>query len=222
MPRGTLNNIAAEKKERVLREAALFFAERGYSQTDMAALAKRCGVAKGSIYNYFKNKEELYLYVCRDGLERSRRAVWETASTDLNIYELVEHVFRHGVDFTREHPEYVTLYLNIASAGLEHFAGELSSEVEKPTADRIKGSLRQGIAAGLVDPDIDVGQVAWQINNTYVMFLAALVTRHFKIRMQEYLEIEGELTDRDIAEQRERAIKLIRDCLRPKTADRHY
>ncbi len=218
MPRDTLEHIAPEKKERVLREAALLFAEKGFSQTDMAALARRCQIAKGSLYNYFENKEELYTYVCRDGLSRSRRAVWESAPEVLDIYELVDHVFTAGVAFARLHPEYVALYLNVASSGLDHVARELSIEVEKPTADRLKAAIRAGIEAGSVDPKIDVPQVAWQINNTYVMFLAALVTQHFGMRMREYMEIgspDRELSDEEISGLRERAIEFIRINLRP-------
>ncbi|MDF1562142.1 MAG: TetR/AcrR family transcriptional regulator [Deltaproteobacteria bacterium] len=218
MPRDTLENIASEKKERILREAAILFAERGYSQTDMAELARRCRIAKGSLYNYFENKEELYVFVCRDGLSRSREAVWESAPAEANIFELVEHVFAAGVRFAREHPEYVSLYLHVASSGLEHFARRLSVEVEKPTADRLKDTLRAGIEAGLVDTSIDVPQVAWQINNTYVMLLTALVSQHFGTRLREYLEVgepDVELSDDQVETLRERALDFIRFNLRP-------
>lgn len=218
MPRDTLEHIAVEKKERVLREAALLFAEKGYSQTDMAALARRCKIAKGSLYNYFENKEELYAYVCQDGLSRSRAAVWESAPEEYDIYQLVEHVFTAGVEFARKYPEYVVLYLKVASSGVDHFARDLSLSVEKPTADRLKRTLRAGIASGRVDRSIDVPQVAWQINNTYVMFLAALVSQHFGLRMQEYLEVgepDGELTDGEVGGLRERALDFIRVHLRP-------
>ena len=76
MPKGTLDKIAAEKRQRVLLAAATLFAERGFAHTDMAELASRAQVAKGSLYNYFDSKEELYDYVCRYGLELSRSAVY--------------------------------------------------------------------------------------------------------------------------------------------------
>jgi TetR/AcrR family transcriptional regulator len=222
MPKDALGNIATDKRERVLREAALAFAEHGFSRTDMAALAKRCGIAKGSIYNYFESKDELYLYVCRDGLERSRVAVWGGVDPAWNIFQVIEHTFREGVRFARAHPEYVKLYLSIASVGLEGFAAALSTEVEKPTADRLKELIRAGITARIVDRDVDVAQLAWLINNTYVMTLAALVSEHFRVRLQVYLQVpsdaHGALSDRQVTALRDRVVAMITDCLKPKPA----
>ncbi len=215
MPNKTFENIAPAKRERILRQAALFFAERGYVQTDMAELARRCDISKGSIYTYFDSKEALYLHVCRDGLERSRKAVWADVEPDWDIYRLVEHVFERGVGFARRHPEYVTLYLSFAPPGMEVFAEELSREVETPTAETLKERIRDGIGAGIVRPGLDVNQTAWVINNAYVMLLAALVSRHFRTRLAVYCDVDDDLTDAVFEQQTEQSIRMIQDILRP-------
>ena len=216
MPKDTLKNIPPEKRERVLRGAALFFAERGYDRTDMAALARRCGISKGSIYTYFDNKQELYMYVCRDGLERSREAVWAGVEPARDIYPLIEHVFRAGVAFAREYPEYVTLYLSYGGPGMEVFAEALSREVEQPTADTLERVLRDSIELGTVRLDLDVEHAAWLINNTYVMLLAALVSHHFRTRMAVYMRHRGELTDTFVERHLQRSIDTLHDMLRPR------
>ena len=215
MPKSTLDNIPEEKRERVLREAALLFAEKGYPDTDMAKLARRAGISKGSIYTYFESKDELYLYDCRDGLDRSREAVVGGVDPARDIYHLEDNIFHTGVSFARAHPEYVSLYLSFSPSGMEFFARELSEDVEKPTADYLKQLIRDGIERGYVRDDLDVEHAAWLINNNYVMFLAALVSRHFRTRMTTYFEIEGELADVDIELHLDRTIRLIHDLLRP-------
>lgn len=219
MPKATFDKIGHEKKERVLVEAARLFAERGYNATDMAELAERCSVAKGSLYNYFASKEELYLYVCRDGLERSRRAVYGGINPRADIYQQVEHIFRRGVDFARSHPEYVTLYLNVSSAGMAHMAEAMSLEVEKFTADHLKRLLKHGVKQGIVRPNIDVNLSAFLINGVYILLVTSLVSRHLQIRMKEYLELDGELDDLSIESQLERTLEMIEGMLRPASAD---
>lgn len=214
MPNKTFDNIPPAKRERILRQAALFFAERGYVQTDMAELARRCHISKGSIYTYFDSKEALYLHVCRDGLERSRQAVWADVDPGWDIFKLVEHVFQRGVSFAGEHPEYVTLYLSFAPPGMEVFAEQLSRDVELPTAQTLKACLRAGIEAGVVRPQLDVNQAAWLINNAYVMLLAALVSRHFRTRLAVYCDVDEELTDAVIDQQTQHSIRMIHDILR--------
>ncbi len=216
MPKPTFEKISPEKRERFLREAARLFAERGFAQTDMAELASRANVAKGSVYDYFDSKEDLYLHVCRDGLERSRAAVYSGIDPSWDVYRQLRHIFGQGVKFADSHPEYVAMYINIASAGLEMFAAELSLEVEKFTADYLKGLISTGVKQGLVRKDVDVKLSAFIINSLYIMFLSSLVSRHYRIRIKEYLEIKGEPDGKKIAKHIEKTILLIEGFLRPK------
>jgi TetR/AcrR family transcriptional regulator len=215
VPKQTLEKIKPAKREKLLSEAAKLFAQRGYNQADMAELATRAGVAKGSLYNYFESKQELYLYVCRDGLERSRQAVYGSLDPDWDVYRQLEHVFTQGAAFARKHPEYLILYLNVSSAGLEPFAEKLSLEVEKYTADHLKAVLARDIKRGLVRSDLNVKQAAFWINSLYIVFLASLVSRHFQIRMREYLEIKGRLSKQAVDEEIRRTVELIERVLAP-------
>jgi len=54
------------RKEAILKAAANLFAERGFNETSMAELAKVTGVAQGTIFYHFNNKEELFLKVLDD------------------------------------------------------------------------------------------------------------------------------------------------------------
>lgn len=214
-PKSTFNKIAPDKKERLLLQAARLFAERGLAQTDMAELAARAGVAKGSLYNYFASKEDLYEYVCLDGLERSQAAIYGGLAPEWDIYRQVEHIFRQGVAFGLKHPEYVAMYLNVSSAGMSEFADKLSRKVEERTAGHLKALLARGIEQGIVRPDLDVNLAAFLINSLYIMFLASLASRHFQIRMKVYLEIKGRLTGKALEHHLERTIEQIHTVLRP-------
>jgi len=215
VPKDTLEKIKPAKREKLLREAAKLFAERGYNQTDMAELASRAGVAKGSLYNYFESKEELYLYVARDGLRRSRQAVYGELDPEWDVYRQLGHIFARGAAFARSHPEYLILYLNISSAGMEPFAEQLSLEVEKFTADHLKAVLARDMGRGLVRPDLEVKQAAFWINSLYIIFVASLVSKHFQLRMREYLEIKGPLSKQVIQVELGRTVELIRRFLAP-------
>ncbi len=46
-------------KEQIIKESLKVFKEQGYHKTSMADIGKACGLLKGSIYHYFKSKEEL-------------------------------------------------------------------------------------------------------------------------------------------------------------------
>ena len=215
MPKETFNQISLEKRENILRTAARLFADQGFARTDVAQIAKRAGVAKGSIYNYFESKEDLYLYVCRDGIERSRQAVYSDIRPEWDLYRQIDHIFRRGVAFVLAHPQYARLYLNVASAGMEHFADQLSLEVEKYTSDHLKRIIADGMRRGIVRKDVDVSLAAFLINSLYIIFVISLVSRHFQIRMKEYLGIREDMNDLTIERPLGQVVNLICDFLKP-------
>ncbi|MFP4475247.1 MAG: TetR/AcrR family transcriptional regulator [Desulfatibacillaceae bacterium] len=216
MAKLTFKNLPTEKRERVLAAAAQLFAKKGFSRTDVAQIAAKARVAKGSIYNYFASKEEIYRDVCTDGLEKSRRAVYGGIEPGWNVYEQVEHIFRRGADFARAHPEYILMYVNVSSSGMEEFAREISREVEAYTANHLKRLLGQGVERGIVRRDADVNMAAFTINGLYILFLLSLVSEHFRIRLKEYLEVEGELDDTVIDDVVARIFEVVRAFLEPR------
>jgi TetR/AcrR family transcriptional regulator len=215
MPKGTFHQISLEKRENILRTAAMLFADQGFARTDVAQIAQHAGVAKGSIYNYFESKEDLYLTVCRDGLDRSRQAVYGDIRPGWDLYRQIDHIFRRGVAFVLAHPEYARLYLNTASAGMDRFADKLSLEVEKHTADHLKALIKEGMRKGIVRKDVDVSLAAFLINSLYIIFVISLVSRHFQIRIKEYLDIREDLNDLSIEQPLDQVVNLICDFLKP-------
>jgi AcrR family transcriptional regulator len=51
----------AERRDQILRAAAQKFAEKGFHNTTTKEIAEAADVAEGTIYNYFKNKDDLLI-----------------------------------------------------------------------------------------------------------------------------------------------------------------
>ena len=187
MPKETFLQINPEKRERVLAAAAAVFAELGFHRADIARIAERAAISKGSIYNYFETKDDMYLHVCRDGLARFRKAVYSGLEPEWDFYRQVDHVFERGARFAVGHPEYIRLYLNIESAGMDRFAEALTLEVESYFASYFKSliveSQRRGTVRGELDPDL----TALLISSLFRTFILSPVSSHYRARIQIYL-----------------------------------
>jgi AcrR family transcriptional regulator len=214
MPKDTFKQLPEEKAERIIESAADLFSERGFSRTDVAEIASRSGVAKGSIYNYFESKDDLFMYVCRDGLARWREAVYGDIDKTWDVYHQIDHMFEKGAAFAQEHPKYIRLYLNVTASGMEEYAEELTPESEGHFAIYFKSLLERGIEEGIVRSDLDIPLTSFLINSLYLMFLLSLVSRHFQIRIKEYLGMKGSL-DNKADEVARRVVDLIRTLLKP-------
>ncbi len=69
----------------ILRAAAQVFAEQGYGAATMDAIAERAGIGKGTVYEYFHNKQELFFAVFNDyiaNMERVARQSVEAPSAN--------------------------------------------------------------------------------------------------------------------------------------------
>jgi TetR/AcrR family fatty acid metabolism transcriptional regulator len=59
MPRKSSRNGASGKRESILRAATRVFARNGYFNSKVADIARKADVADGTVYLYFKSKEEI-------------------------------------------------------------------------------------------------------------------------------------------------------------------
>lgn len=59
----------AEQRNQAIRSAAAVFAEKGYHGSSTRDIAERMGIKQGSLYYYFKSKEEALGEVCLYGIE---------------------------------------------------------------------------------------------------------------------------------------------------------
>jgi len=76
-----------QRHKQILNAAFDEFAERGYETTRLEDVAKRAGIAKGTIYLYFKNKELLFRAVLRDQITHVLRDFAEYAENSSSSSE---------------------------------------------------------------------------------------------------------------------------------------
>src|ERR1700746_2932734 len=66
-----------ERREAIIEVARQVFFEEGYAAASMSTIAARLGGSKGTLYNYFKSKEELFEAYIRDSCARIGGPVFE-------------------------------------------------------------------------------------------------------------------------------------------------
>lgn len=142
-------------REYVFETAAGVFARNGYHETTVDEIAQAIGVAKGTIYYHFKNKEELYLALIREGsnlLEEQLRQAVDGATTPV---DKIKNIIKSQLRFYEKEKDIVFLFLKeLCGARLrrEILAGMLSG-----CLGIIRRVIEEGIKDGVfrnVDPEI--------------------------------------------------------------------
>lgn len=143
------------KYKKIIDAAVAVIAEHGFDQAQISKIAKQAGVADGTIYLYFKNKEDLLISLFREKMgqfiEHIENEISEKTSIEDKLFTLIEMHFRQlSADYRLA---IVTqLELRQSNKGLR----AKISEVLKRYLAVIDDILEKGIEQGVFDADLDV------------------------------------------------------------------
>jgi AcrR family transcriptional regulator len=107
------------QRDRLLRAAALEFAQRGYAGTGSDSISRRAGMSKATFYEHFANKEECILALFDLAVRTVQRAMAEAAAqAPSDARERMKAGTRAFLTALSEHPEFAqTLLVEIIGAG---------------------------------------------------------------------------------------------------------
>lgn len=147
-----------ERTRRKLLDAAMIeFAERGFYEASIAGITRRAGVALGSFYTYFENKEALFRDLVRHLSETVRLAAKDALETPRPAIEAERAALEAFLHVAQENSG---IYRIIDEA--EFVIPESFREHYMTTAGRVHQRLKDGAAKGEVRGDVDEVH-AWAI-----------------------------------------------------------
>lgn len=89
-----ISKKAKKGKNQIVKTATDLFARKGYHETTVDEIAQALGIAKGTIYNHFQNKEDLYQVSIQEGINLFKKelhlAVEEAPSTQDKISNIIK------------------------------------------------------------------------------------------------------------------------------------
>ncbi|MCL2197685.1 MAG: TetR/AcrR family transcriptional regulator [Defluviitaleaceae bacterium] len=88
MPKETFFRLRDEKQDSIMRSAINEFAEHGFERAKICDIAKNANVATGSIYQYFADKEELFMYCAQWAFDCFMKKIdFRPDITNMDIFE---------------------------------------------------------------------------------------------------------------------------------------
>jgi len=88
MPTKTFYRLRDEKQDTILRAAVHEFVKNGFTRAKTNDIAQMAGISKGSLFQYFENKKELFIHCAKWGLEVFMKKLDEQMNIgDMDIYE---------------------------------------------------------------------------------------------------------------------------------------
>lgn len=158
MPKETFFNLSEDKQEKVLRAAINEFVNSGYEKGNIGEIAKKAGVAKGSMYQYFENKKELFSYSVRWALEQIekkysplRPAAGERANFFDSFYDSSKLLWLQ----INEEKEIAMFITDLFLGKYDSIAAEEKEMMLKASTHQMVQMIKEGKENGYFRKDID-------------------------------------------------------------------
>jgi len=155
--RGRNDLIPGAKKDAILRAATDVFAERGFFNAQVADVAHAAGVAAGTVYLYFRSKDDLLVSIfdrsMRDGLEAGRASVAGLDDPEERLRRLARgHLARLGAD--RNLAIVFQVELRQSTKFMERFSSTLLRDYLGLLRDAIADGQRSGVFRSDIKPTL--------------------------------------------------------------------
>lgn len=111
MPTQTFNNLSEEKRERIVTAAVKEFSTRRFSEAKLSNIIKEAKIPRGSFYQYFEDKMDLYKHVFDIIGKRKLEYMTEELMNPHNLafFDLFRELYGVGLAFAVENPDYVKI-----------------------------------------------------------------------------------------------------------------
>lgn len=183
--RPTFLNLPPEKRDRVIDAALSEFADKGYEQASVNAMVAASGISKGSLYQYFTDKQGIFLYIFDFAIAVVRRTLLRVKedTREADFFTRLERSLLAGVEFIRRHPRLYGIYLKILFDQHAPRRQELLKAVRRFAADYLDSLLRQGLTRGEVRADFPRSTVIFLLDAVLDRFLQAASVPAFDLTL---------------------------------------
>lgn len=152
MPNDTFHNLSEEKKQKILKAAYKLFTNNEYEAVTIRDLTREAGIPIGSFYRYFKDKDDLYIYMLNIGENKLYRELVKKKRDSFSmVFGTADKEFLKSV-LTEE--EY-TLDKTVTDASDELLLKYYFHKFNKDIENELRDNLRQLREQGSLREDID-------------------------------------------------------------------
>jgi len=182
-------------REEILSAAEKVFAAKGFFPTTMSDIAREAEFGTGTLYKYFKSKEELYFTLIDEKVEEINRLVKAELSQKTSAIERIRKVLGLQLEFIERNRDFFMIYISERNRFEWTVKDDLGKGIHEKMVtyiDTLAEVMRQGVKEGefkSINP-IDLAHALVGIVNSFV-FERLISREHYPLisKLDTVLEI---------------------------------
>ncbi len=150
--------LTEARRTQILDAAIAVIAEQGFQRTTIKQIAARAEVADGTIYNYFKNKDDILMAIIGQITEAETRELHFAAAEGTNFADFTHEYVAHRMAELGEGYPVLKVLITETLANPE-LARQVYDQIYAPSFTVAEEYMRQLVAEGAL-PDVDVAMLS--------------------------------------------------------------
>lgn len=158
MPKSTFFNLPAAKRDRIVELAIESFSERPYGQASLSKIVSKAGIAKGSIYQYFEHKLDLYRWLVLDyvGSRQLKFIDAQRGQATEELFDQLEAMAMGTIRFFVAEPRLARMSMRLHEPATDPELQSLHEEVRRRhhewMTEMFKAAQREGRLSDEIEP----------------------------------------------------------------------
>ena len=183
------HNLDPVKKQRIINAAFEEFMQSGYTKASTNEIVKKAQISKGSLFNYFTSKKDLYVYLIEHSVQIIEKIYEHIDLNERDIFRRLEKIGLYKLHLQKRYPKIFDFLISLKL--------EESEEVRKEISNRIDTIQEQGVSKiyenidySMFREDIDIQKAIEIMNWTMFGFGEKAISQldTFELVGEEYLK----------------------------------
>ncbi|MBF7096698.1 TetR/AcrR family transcriptional regulator [Alkalibacter mobilis] len=197
MPKETFYNLPEAKRNKIYESALDEFAKNPYRQASINRIIENAGIPKGSFYQYFTNKKDLYKFLIEEIYKKKISYLTpEMANpSGMNCFEFLKELFKSGIRFAKENPRLAKIGQHMLSDSEADTYNEIMDDKKDEGLKIYKNILAEGVKRGDVKADINLNLAAYYLFQLSNSISGDLIDLFGKSEEENFMSLVEDMID---------------------------
>ncbi|WP_277486667.1 TetR/AcrR family transcriptional regulator [Catalinimonas alkaloidigena] len=223
MPRETFHKLKEEKKKKLIDGFLREFSIKTYDEASLSSAVKSLGIAKGSIYQYFDNKLDLFLFLVGECSAVKQTYIGHLKREDFpDFWTYFKALYEEGVKFDLENPLQShflhSLAKNINSPSIQ----EINDKFQEQTIAAFAEMIRYEVTHGHFRDDLPLSTMAFFLYKTSLSIndhMQLFYDVNPEVSIQKKMAVYADQKDQLLMKTVDEYVHLLRQAFDPQSND---
>ena len=193
MPKDTFFNLPEEKRQKIVEAAMLEFENNSFDSASINQIISVAQISKGSFYQYFEDKKDLYMHLIQMMLQKKMTYVSPAMENPFahSFFQVIRDMNQSGLEFGKHHPQFTKIGNLLLRNPAHPIYQEIMAGGQEQAYKVYEMLLNRAIENGEVRPDIDVSFTArmiFKLSSEFILEQTDLTTENWTEGLSELLD----------------------------------